>query len=167
MAGKRKFNPNRAKIHRAYSVDEVARLYSVHKATVRNWFKAGLKAFTSKRPHLIHGADLRAFHTSRREALRQRCRPGELYCLRCRRPQRPAGDMLDYIPITLLSGNFRGICPECDGFIHRRVGLASVDAARGDCAVEYPHGQQRLSDMPSPSPDCDLQDESCTHGKTQ
>lgn len=166
MPGKRTFNPNRAKIRRAYSVDEVARLYDVHKATVRNWIKAGLEAFTSQRPHLIHGADLRAFHKSRREATRQKCRPGELFCLGCRKPQRPAGDMLDYLPMTLLSGNFRGICPACDGLMHRRVSLAAIDVAKGDCAVEYPHGQQRLSDMPSPSPDCHFENESRDDGKT-
>ena len=35
-------NPNLAKIHRNYTVEEVADLFSVHKNTVRLWVKNGL-----------------------------------------------------------------------------------------------------------------------------
>jgi len=62
--------------------------------------------------------------------------------------------MLDYLPMSLVSGNFRGICPSCNGLIHRRVSLAQIDVAKGVCTVAYPHGQQRLVDTSSPSPDC-------------
>ena len=104
MPGKRTFNPLRAKIHRSYSIEEVARLYGVHKQTVRNWIDAKLPTLKSQRPHLITGRDLREFHERRRQQRKRKCRPGELYCLRCRTPQRPAGGMLDYIPMT---GSFR------------------------------------------------------------
>ena len=145
MPGKRKFNPRLAKIHRSYTVEELAWLFGVHKQTVRNWIDAGLPVLASKRPILIHGSDVRTFHEQRRQKQRQKCRPGELFCLKCRTPRRPAGEMLDYLPMSLVSGNFRGICPTCDRFIHRRVSLAKIDAARGNCTVEYPHGQQRLT----------------------
>lgn len=165
MAGKRRFNPRRAKIHRSYTVEEVARLFGVHKQTVRNWIDAGLPALASKRPILIHGSDLRQFHDHRRKEQRQKCRPGELFCLKCRAPKRPAGDMLDYLPMSLVSGNFRGICPTCNGLIHRRVSLARIDAAKGACIVEYPHGQQRLTNTSDPSLDCHLAAASSDHGK--
>lgn len=165
MPGKRNFNPRRAKIHRSYTIEEVARLFTVHKQTVRNWIDAGLPVLASKRPILIHGSDLREFHDVRRKKQKQRCRPGELFCLKCRGPKRPAGDMLDYLPINLVSGNFRGICPTCDGLIHRRVGLAQIDAAKGDCTVEYPHGQRRIADTSSPSPDCHLAAKVSSHEK--
>ena len=35
----RRFNPRRVKIHRNYTVEEVARLFGVHKNTVRDWLK--------------------------------------------------------------------------------------------------------------------------------
>lgn len=165
MPGKRRFEPRRAKIHRSYTVEEVARLYGVHKQTVRNWMKAGLPYLSGRRPHLILGHELRKFHVDRREGARCPCQEGELYCLRCRSPKGPAGDMLDYIPISLVSGNFRGICPTCGGFIHRRVSLAKVDAVKGICEVAYPHGQQRLADTSSPSPDCHLAAKVSNHEK--
>lgn len=165
MAGKRRFNPRRAKIHRSYTVEEVARLYGVHKQTVSNWINVGLAALASKRPILIHGSDLREFHDNRRKKQKQKCHPGELFCLKCRAPKRPAGDMLDYLPMSLVSGNFRGICPTCNGLIHRRVGLAGIDAAKGNCTVEYPQGQQRINHTSDPSLDCHLAAASSDHGK--
>lgn len=167
MAGKQRFNPRRAKIHRSYTVEEAARLFGVHKQTVRNWINAGLPVLASKRPILIHGSDLRDFHEQRRKKRQHKCRPGELFCLKCRAPKRPAGDMLDYLPMSLVSGNFRGICPTCNGLIHRRVSLAQVDVAKGDCAVAYPHGQQRLINRSDPSLDCHLATPSNGHGKAQ
>ena len=167
MAGKRRFDPRRAKIHRSYSIEEVARLYGVHKQTVRNWMKAGLPHLSERRPHLILGYELRKYHADRRQNARRPCQDGELFCLRCRTPKRPAGDMLDYIPMSLVSGNLQGICPACDGLMHRRASLVKVDTVKGLCEVAYPHGQQRLIDTPSPSLDCHLAAEVIDHEKTQ
>lgn len=82
MPGKRKFNPRLAKIHQSYTVEEAARLFGVHKQTVRNWISSGLPVLASKRPILIHGSDHRTFHQQRRQKQRQKCSPGELFCLK-------------------------------------------------------------------------------------
>lgn len=37
--GYRHPNPRLAKIHHSYSVEDLARLFKVHKNTVRNWWK--------------------------------------------------------------------------------------------------------------------------------
>jgi hypothetical protein len=42
--GSRRPNARLAKIHRSYSVEEMARLFNVHKNTVRNWVEQGLAA---------------------------------------------------------------------------------------------------------------------------
>ncbi len=125
---KRSPNPNLVKIHRSYSVDEIARLLNVHKNTVRAWFKAGLKPIDGQRPTLVHGAELRAFLCKRRDEAKCKCPPGHFYCLRCRAPKAPAGGMADYIVVTATSGNLMGICPTCDGIIRRRIALAKIDA---------------------------------------
>jgi hypothetical protein len=71
---------------------------------------------------------------------------GEMYCLKCRSPKRPAGAMADYIPLGEVSGNLRGICPTCDKLIYRRVSLAKLDAVRGGLDVAFPQGMERIGE---------------------
>jgi excisionase family DNA binding protein len=61
-------NPNHrlAKIHRSYTVEEVARLFGAHRNTVRAWLRAGLPALDQGRPTLIAVSALRAFLHMRR-----------------------------------------------------------------------------------------------------
>ncbi len=165
--GHKRLNPRRAKIHRNYSFEDIARLFGVHKQTVRNWQRDGLPVLTEKRPYLVMGDALRTFLDKRRQSSKQRCKDGELYCLRCRAPRSPAGDMLDYIPVTLISGNLQGICPTCEALMYRRVNLTKIDAVIGKCSVAFPQSQQRLTDTPRPSLDCHLASETSHHDETQ
>ncbi len=62
----RKRHPNHrlVKIHRSYTVEEIAHLFGIHKNTVRRWVKAGLAISDDKRPMLILGHDLAAISSS-------------------------------------------------------------------------------------------------------
>jgi len=111
---KRYPNPRLVKIHRSYTVEEVARLLGKYKNTVRNWVKDGLATIDGKRPMLILGPDLVAFLQERRRKNKQSCKPGQLYCVRCRVPKFPEGNMADYEPVTEKIGNLIAICPDCD-----------------------------------------------------
>jgi hypothetical protein len=134
----RRPNPRLAKIHRNYTVEEVSRLYGIHRNTVRHWLKVGLQAVAdSKRPTLILGADLAVFLRGRREGRRRRCDPGQIYCVRCREPRHPAGDMADYLPLTPTSGNLVGICPSCEALIYRRVNKAKLEDVCGQVKVTF------------------------------
>src|SRR5712692_9441588 len=103
----RKRHPNyrHVKIHRSYTVDEVASLFRTHKNTVRAWLKAGLPTCDEKRPMLILGHDLSTFLQTRREKNKQRCRPGEMYCVKCRAPKYPAGFFFNDTAATERIGN--------------------------------------------------------------
>lgn len=141
MPGKR-LNPNLAKVHRTYTIEEVARLFVVHRQTVRNWIKSGLPKFDKQRPILISGDCLRAFLQVRRNQKKRPCKPGELYCMRCRQPRRPAAGMLEYLAITPSSGNLRALCPSCAALMHRRVNLKKIRSAVGQNPVTFPDGQK-------------------------
>jgi hypothetical protein len=139
-------NPNRAKIHRSYTVEEVARLFEVHKNTVRNWIKAGLPVCDDRRPTLILGEHLRDFLRGRRQARKRRCRDDELYCLRCRAPMRPAGDMVDYEPVSALTGRLIAICPTCSQMMNRYVGRAGLARIRAHLDVSLPTALEHIGD---------------------
>src|SRR5207249_4463637 len=116
----------------------IGRVLRVHKNTVRAWIKSGLPTIDRRRPTLVHGLDLTEFLQERRRRAKRRCQPDEIYCVRCRSPKRPAANMVDYLPITATSGNLRGICPDCELLIHRRVALAKVEAVAGGLEITFP-----------------------------
>jgi excisionase family DNA binding protein len=150
-------NHRLVKIHRNYTVGEAADLLGKHKNTVRAWIRAsGLRVIDSRRPVLIHGLDLREFLREQRTRNRQTCPPGHIYCVKCRAPREPAGDMADYLPLTDSSGNLRGICPDCGILIHRRVGLAKIDQVRGRLEITIPQGESHIRDRANASENCDF-----------
>jgi hypothetical protein len=147
----RRYNPRRVKIHRSYTVEEVAQLFRVHKNTVRAWVKAGLQTIDERRPTLILGHVLARFLHERRQRTRQRCQQGRLYCVRCRAPKEPAARVAEYVPITPISGNLRGRCGDCGAVMWRRASLRSLSAVAGALNVAFQQAQQRIDDTTSPS----------------
>ncbi len=125
---RRQPNPTLAKRHFSYTVEEIACLYGIHKNTVRNWLRLGLTPIDDRRPIMVTGLVLNAFHASRRAKAKRPCGPGELYCVPCHKPQRPAGDMAEYYPLTATTGKLTGICPDCDRLLFQRVNAARLAA---------------------------------------
>ena len=66
------------------------------------------------------------------------CQPGELYCVRCRSPKAPAGDMADYVQVSESLGNLVAICPDCEALMNRRVSLAKLGQIRGQLDITMP-----------------------------
>jgi hypothetical protein len=154
----RRYDSRRVKIHRSYSVAEIEKLLDVHKNTVLRWMKAGLSPIERKRPFLFHGSDLRAFLKTRNPR-KQPCRAGEIYCVKCRVPQRPACDMVDYIARPPTGGTIQGICPVCESMIFRAVKSAGLDTVSAGLNVSHRDAQERLVDSPAPSLNGDLRKE--------
>lgn len=144
--GTRNPNPRLAKIHRNYTVEEVANVFKVHKNTVRDWVKQGLPTNDDKRPMLILGRHLAAFLTARRVKNKRPCQPGEIYCVRCRIPKAPAGDMAEYEPISETLGNLIGICPDCETMMYRRVSRAKLDQIRGQLEITLPQALRHIGE---------------------
>jgi len=150
----RKPNPRLAKIHRSYSVEEVARLYGTHRNTVRAWIRAGLPTIDGRRPIVIAGRDLGSFLHARRQRNARPCGSGELYCCRCRVPQKPAENRAMYEPMNATTGNLVGICSTCSARMNRRVSLAALGAVRGDLAVSIAVAQEHIGESHQPSVNC-------------
>ena len=145
---KRHPNPRLAKIHRNYSVEEIAALFGVHRNTVREWVKRGLPTNDNRRPMLILGRDLVDFLRARRAKNKRTCPPGELYCFRCRAPKAAAGDMADYQPLTETQGNLIAICADCETIMYRRVSLAKLEQVRGNLDITMPQALRHINESP-------------------
>ena len=153
--GARHPNPRLAKIHRSYSVEEVSRLFNLHKNTVRTWLRQGLAAIDGQRPTVIRGVELRRFLTDRRTNARQTCGPGRIFCLPCRAPKVPAGNRADCIAVSETAGTLRGICPDCDRMIYRRLNPKKLDTVRGDLDVTVTQAPPRIEETGKPYVNCD------------
>ena len=153
--GSRRPNPRLVKIHRNYSVEEIARLFGIHKNTVRSWLKQGLAAIDGRRPTLVLGSELSRFLHERRQKAKRSCGPGRFYCIACRAPKVPAGKMAECIPTGPLVGNLCGICPDCDRLIYRRVNLAKIGAVRGELDITFTQPHPRIRESPAPFVNCD------------
>jgi len=152
-------NPQLAKRHISYTVDEIARLYGVHRNTVRDWIKRGLPTIDKQRPLLVQGGDLAEFLRGRRDAAKQPCAPGQMYCLRCRAPRQPAGARVLYRPLTPTQGALTGRCAACATRMFRRVSLAKLTAASGDLAVTTTQAGEHIDECPTPIVNRDFEKE--------
>ena len=157
--GCRRPNPRLVKVHRSYSVEEIARLFAIHKNTVRNWLKEGLTAIDDRRPTLVLGRELSRFLYERRQNAKQTCGPGRIYCIACRVPKLPAGKMAECTPTSALAGNLCGICPDCDRLIYRRVNLMKIDAVRGDLDITFTQPSPRIRESVVLSVNCNSSQE--------
>lgn len=154
---KRHPNHRQVKIHRNYTVEEIASLFGIHKNTVREWIKAGLLVLDDKRPMLILGRELSVFLQARRIKNKQNCQPGEMYCFRCRTPKAAADDMADYLPQTEKLGMLKAICPDCHTMMNRRVSIAKLGQVRAKLAITFPLGLDQVSNSIQPTVNSDLE----------
>lgn len=158
-------NPRRAKIHRNYTVDEIARLYCVHRNTVRAWIKRGLQTIDQRRPALVLGSHLGEFLRARRTASKRSCRPGEIYCVRCREPRAPVGGEVRYRPLTPTQGNLIGVCSVCAAGLYRRVSAAKLPLVLGSLSVTEPQAPEHIGDSREASVNSDFMPDGPIHAK--
>jgi hypothetical protein len=118
---RRALDPRRVKTLRSYTVNDIVNLYGVYPHTVRHWLKSGLTATDRHRPTLVLGIELHRFVSAKRTARKKPCPPGTIYCMKCREPRCPAGDMADLRQLSTTTGDLEGICPACESMMHRRV----------------------------------------------
>lgn len=153
----RKAHPNHrlVKMHRSYTVHEIADALHVHRNTVREWIRVGLPVLEG-RPVLMLGQDIIAFLRARRAKKRRPCGPDQMYCFRCRVPRLPAADMVDFAPINLKVANLVGICPVCDTVMYRCVPAAQVHKSRTNATITSSQALLHINEMTDPSPNSDL-----------
>lgn len=150
----KRINPRLAKLHRSYSVTELASLLGRHKHSVRGWIAAGLPTVDSTRPVLILGSDFQLWWCKRGKAAKRPCKPGQLYCFKCRQPRAPALGMVEYAATNASTGNLRAMCETCGTMMHRRARLASIAAVMPELDVQRMEASPRITERAHPSLNC-------------
>ncbi|MEO7551924.1 MAG: hypothetical protein ABIT09_12380 [Croceibacterium sp.] len=111
--------------------------------------KKGLEPIERRVPYVFVGAAVREFIKHHNKP-RQKLRPGEIYCVACKRAIAPAGDTVDYAPLSATSGNFIGTCPTSFNRVWRRVRRADITAKAGHLTVRYEDGSATLNGTDEP-----------------
>jgi len=151
----KRINPRLAKKHRSYSVQELADKLGVHKHTVRGWLKKGLPAIYGAKPTLILGSEFQEWWGKQRKAAKRPCKPGQMYCFKCREPKRPALGMVEYTATNAATGNLKAICETCETMMHQRARLANLAAKMPDMEVQITQAPSRIVERTHPSSNCD------------
>ena len=129
-----------------YRVDELARILGAHTHTVRLWLKQGLESIDGEYPTLIRGEDAHQFLGAKQAKRRRTCPPGTLYCVKCREPRRPAGDVADLRELSGNTGDLQALCPVCISIMHRRVNLGAMAGIWSGIVVTTTHRERRLGE---------------------
>src|SRR3954464_13745227 len=111
---KRRYNVRRVKATLPYTVQEIADLFDIHKNAVLRWLKNGLIADLSQRPFLIRGDELIRFLKQRQDGRRQKCRPEEFFCFRCRAPREAWLGIADLMIESATRLRLKGLCGVCE-----------------------------------------------------
>lgn len=151
----KRINPRRAKMHRAYSVTELAERLEVHKHTVRGWLKKGLPVVDGAKPALIHGGDFQAWWAKQRKAAKRPCQPGQMYCFKYREPKAPAEGMVEYTATNAATGNLKALCETCSTVMCQRLQLANIAARMPGMDVQITQAPSSIVAQAHPSPNCD------------
>lgn len=150
-----RINPRLAKLHRSFSVFELADLLGVHRNTVRQWIREGLPVLDGAKPILILGSDFQAWWGKRTKARKRPCQPGQMYCFKCREPKAPALGMVEYAATNAATGNLKAMCETCGTMMHRRTRLVDIAAQMPGLPVQITQAPSSIDAWAHPSPNCD------------
>ncbi len=150
------YNHNLVKINRNYTFEELAAVFDVHKNTVSAWVKNGLPCLKERRPFLILGEDAKLYLQGQRAGKKQRCKPNELFCMRCKAPTRPAESFVEYLPLSATKGRLTGFCERCECVVNKFVRYDSLERYSALFDLSKPIALEGINDSNNPLLNSDL-----------
>ncbi|TAL40179.1 MAG: DNA-binding protein [Alphaproteobacteria bacterium] len=152
---KRTYNTRRIRLGASYSVQEVSKLFGVHKNAVLKWVKDGLSPIDKHRPYLLYGRDLAAYLNTKQGNRKHKCKPDEFFCFKCRVPRRPWGNLVDIVIRNEIRLNLSALCGAC-GTVMNRAGAARKLSEYQKIFTAQSKRDERITACPSPSVTCDI-----------
>lgn len=114
MSRKHRYSLKPIRRNYTYSVYEVAELYGITPDTVFRWIRnEGLKRILNSQKYFIHSGDLMRFLEKRNSKNKRPCNEGEIFCCKCRKPQKPNLTSLEFKEIPNKTISVRGQCSVC------------------------------------------------------
>lgn len=127
-------NVNRPRLHRSYTMRELADTLGVHVRTVQGWHSEGMPAIDEQdRPLLFLGGTVRTFLKKRLNKRRTTLGSDEIYCLRCASGVTPTAQTVSVEVTDRRLGRcsrqliIRATCPKCGGTVVRFASLQSIN----------------------------------------
>jgi len=144
------YNPNKVKINRSYSYEELAAVYRVHKNTVATWVINGLPCMKDMRPYLILGVDVKRYLQMQRQERKHKCKLNEFYCMRCKMPTQTAGHLVKYLPLTATKGRLSSFCSVCSGVVNKFTSYANLEKYLQVFDLTKPMDIEHINDRDNP-----------------
>jgi len=122
----KRVSTRKIKKHRLYDYGEAGSALNVTPHTVRSWRPSGLVVMTANTPHYILGAELIRYIEAKQAKKSVKMAFDQMYCLKCKAPQKPLWGMVDYVPVNDTRGRLIGLCEACEGNLQRFVGKGDL-----------------------------------------
>lgn len=123
----RSYKNIRPRKHFVYTVDDLTRLFRVHRNTVSNWVAEGLRTSDASQPHVFNGAEVKRFHDARRLTSKAKLRIGEFKCFGCKNRVFPEPSSVSVPPSENGFFGVWGTCPNCGCVVIKRVNETDCD----------------------------------------
>ena len=114
--------------------------------------KEGLPVIKDKKPWLIVGSILKKFLEDRNTARKHPLRFGEFFCVGCKQPRPPAGEMTEYQTSSTGSPLMSAICPLCEKMMKLRVSVSSLKTWECSFEVKITSIDRNVQARPLPTP---------------
>lgn len=118
----KRVSTRKIKKHRLYTYHEAGSALGLTDHTVRSWRSNGLQVMAASTPHYILGAELIRYLEDKQARKTIQMGLDQMYCFKCKAPQKPLWAMVDYIPINDARGRLTGLCGACGGWLQRFAG---------------------------------------------
>ena len=87
---------------------------------------------------------------AKRTKYKRKCHPCEIYCVRCKSPQHPAENMVEYEPINNLKGRLIAICPACSSIMNKFTSVTKLAQIQGKLDITILNKVERINESVKP-----------------
>lgn len=116
---KKNYNLNLISSLICYTINDITHLFSITETTVRIWIKKGLPTIDGRKPHMIHGKDLKLFLKKKLNNRRHKCAPEQFFCFKCQTTRTPEDNTVFAKELSSTKWLLSAFCSKCGTTIYK------------------------------------------------